>query len=148
MFNNNIQTSSVFGAGSVKMEAALKNPNQFREAVAIEIISGLPKSKIREFATSTEAKTMVESGIISQDAIDMLVDSQKNRISMAAVCQMAKEAEDPDWDELVRLRIEERRILNNLVAKYGSKADEIASNIQKDINKTIPKFTLSFIFAS
>lgn len=140
MFNNNIQTSSVFGAGSVKMEAALKNPNQFREAVAIEIISGLPKSKIREFATSTEAKTMVESGIISQDAIDMLVDSQKNRISMAAVCQMAKEAEDPDWDELVRLRIEERRILNNLVAKYGSKAGEIASNIQKDINKTIPSY--------
>ena len=140
MFNNNIQTSSVFGAGSVKMEAALKNPNQFREAVAIEIISGLPKSKIREFATSTEAKTMVESGIISQDAIDMLVDAQKNRISMAAVCQMAKEAEDPDWDELVRLRIEERRILNNLVAKYGSKAGEIASNIQKDINKTIPSY--------
>ena len=37
--------SSIFGAADIKLESALKNPNQFREAVIFETLNGLPSAK-------------------------------------------------------------------------------------------------------
>ena len=118
----------------------MKNPNQFREAVAVEIISRLPKSKINEFTKSNEAKAMMESGIISQDSIDMIADEQKSNIIKAAVCQMAKDNNDPEWDDLVEHRMEERRLFNSLFEKYGEEANKLTADIEKDISRMIPEY--------
>ena len=132
--------NSIFGSGSAIIECTLKNPNQFREAVAVEIISRLPKSKINEFTKSNEAKAMMESGIISQDSIDMIADEQKSNIIKAAVCQMAKDNNDPEWDDLVEHRMEERRLFNSLFEKYGEDANKLTADIEKDISRMIPEY--------
>ena len=133
--------SSVFGAADIKLESALKNPNQFREAVIFETLNGLPSAKRKEFIKSNEAKTMLTEGLITKDMLDRLASESDNSVLKTTVCQMAKENGDPIWDEFVRCRIEERRIMNELIAKYGEDAKPIADNADKDfVEACIPEY--------
>lgn len=140
-----LTTSRVFGSGNAVMENTLKNPNQFREAVLFEHISNLPPEKIKEFIHSDEAKTMVDNGMLSCDSIERLAHhaDKHHHHFHSAVCHMAKENEDPLWDELVKCRIEERRIMNEIIDKYGKKAEEspaVKNTISEFINKCIPEY--------
>lgn len=133
--------SSVFGAADIKLESALKNPNQFREAVIFETLNGLPSAKRKEFIKSNEAKTMLTEGLITKDMLDRLASESDNSVLKTTVCHMAKENGDPIWDEFVRCRIEERRIMNELIAKYGEDAKPIADNADKDfVEACIPEY--------
>ena len=140
MFYGNV-SSGVFGGADVKLESALKNPNQFREAVICETIRSLPSEKIKEFCTSEEAKAMINEGYITQDTIERLADSCDTGIFKTTVCHMAKEADDPDWDAFVMHQIESRRLMNDMIAKYGDKAKDIADNAQTDfIEHCVPEY--------
>lgn len=140
MFINPIN-SAVFGSGDMKLESALKNPNQFRDAVIFESLSSLPTKKINEFVNSEEAKTMINEGLISQDVLERLVNTSDKNILKTTVCHMAKENGDPIWDEFVKARIQERRIMNDLLEKYGKDAKLIADNAEKEIiNASIPEY--------
>ena len=140
MFINPIN-SAVFGSGDMKLESALKNPNQFRDAVIFESLSSLPTKKINEFVNSKEAKTMINEGLISQDVLERLVNTSDKNILKTTVCHMAKENGDPIWDEFVKERIQERRIMNDLLEKYGKDAKVIADNAEKEIvNASIPEY--------
>ncbi len=140
MFINPIN-SAVFGSGDMKLESALKNPNQFRDAVIFESLSSLPTKKINEFVNSKEAKTMINEGLISQDVLERLVNTSDKNILKTTVCHMAKENGDPIWDEFVKARIQERRIMNDLLEKYGKDAKVIADNAEKEIvNASIPEY--------
>lgn len=133
--------SSIFGAADIKLESALKNPNQFREAVIFETLNGLPSAKRKEFIKSNEAKTMLTEGLITKDMLDRLASESDNGVLKTTVCHMAKENGDPIWDEFVRCRIEERRIMNELIAKYGEDAKPIADNTDKDfVESCIPEY--------
>lgn len=136
--------SMVFGSGEAVMEATLlKNPNQLREAVVFERLSNLPRAKRAEFIRSREAKIMVENDIISQDSLDRLASDLNNTTMNTAVCHMAKEENNPLWDELVRCRMEERRLMNELILQYGEKVDKSPAikNIEAEfINKSIPEY--------
>ena len=133
--------SSVFGSADVKLESTLKNPNQFREAVLFEALNSLSASKRKEFVKSNEARTMLTEGLITKDMLDRLADESDNGVLKTTVCHMAKENGDPAWDELVRHRIEERRIMNDLIAKYSEKAKPIADNADKDfVESCIPEY--------
>lgn len=131
--------SSVFGPANVKLESALKNPNQFREAVIFESLSHLPAAKKREFIHSNEAKAMLEEGIITADMLDRLAADVDTGILKTSVCHMAKENGDPIWDEFVQCRIQERRLLNQLIEKYGKDAKNVADCAVKDLN-CIPEY--------
>ena len=140
MFYNNV-SSSVFGGANVKLESALKNPNQFREAVICESIRSLPPEKIKEFCSSEEAKAMINEGYITQDTIERLADGCDTGVFKTTVCHMAKEADDPDWDAFVMHQIESRRLMNDMIAKYGDKAKDIADNVQTDfVEACIPAY--------
>ena len=133
--------SSVFGSADAKLESTLKNPNQFREAVLFEALNSLSASKRKEFVKSNEARTMLTEGLITKDMLDRLADESDNGVLKTTVCHMAKENGDPAWDELVRHRIEERRIMNDLIAKYSEKAKPIADNADKDfVESCIPEY--------
>lgn len=134
--------SEVFGSANVKLESALKNPNQFREAVIFETLSNLPTSKIKEFVTSKEAKFMLSEGLISQETLEKLEgETNANPLLKTTVCHMAKENGDPIWDEFIKCRIEERRIMNELINKYKDKAYNIANNANKDfVESCIPEY--------
>lgn len=133
--------SKVFGAADVKMEGTLKNPNQFRDAVIFESLSHLSSSKIKEFVDSDEAKFMMNEGLISADVLDRLCQEDDNKLLKTTVCHMAKENNDPLWDNLVQTHIQERRILNDLLEKYGEAAKPIAENANRTfVESCIPEY--------
>ena len=134
--------SKVFGSSNVKMENTLKNPNQYKEAIIFESLNNLSVEKRREFINSAEAKTMIESGVISQDTVDRLRECDTDCITFkTTVCHMAKEESDPLWDELVECRIKERRLINELIEKYGEKAKTVSDKVEKEIvEASIPEY--------
>ena len=105
IFSNGV-SSQVFGPADIKLESALKNPNQFREAVLFESLNNLPAAKKKEFLTSPEAKAMLEEGLVTRDMLERLAAESDNGILKTTVCHMAKENGDPAWDELVKLRLQ------------------------------------------
>lgn len=134
-------TSKVFGSSDVVMESALKNPNQFREAVLFEALSAMPEKKIKEFVKSPEAKTMINEGMITQETLERLANEHKSGLIATTVCHMAKENGDPLWDEFVAARIQERRLMNDLLAKYGEQAKPVADAADKKIIEScIPEY--------
>ncbi len=141
LFKNEIHTGSVFGESNIVMENTLKNPNQFKEAVIYNSLASMPSNKIREFVASEEAKFMIKEGIIKQDCIDRLCTKQNNAIADTAVCHIAKEENDPLWNQFVAARIEERRIMNELIEKYGKQAADMAAKAYDDfIVPNVPEY--------
>ena len=140
MFNT--YTSSVFGGSQATLKGALKNPNLFTEAVVFESINRMPLHKIKEFVKSPEARQMLEANVISQESMDKLTAKAECSYLDTTVCHMAKEAGDPMWDELVALRMQERRLMNALKEKYMDQAKSVADNVESDIidHKVTPYF--------
>ena len=133
--------NSVFGGTDIKMEGTLKNPNQYRDAVLYESLSNLSSNKIKEFVTSNEAKMMINEGLISAEVLDRLCADDGNSLIKTTVCHMAKENGDELWDELVRCRMQERRILNDMLEKYGEEAKPVAESANKKfVEACIPEY--------
>ena len=132
----------IFGDGDLHLESVvLKNPNQYREAVLFEIVTNLPKSKQKEFINSPEAKAMLEDGIITRDFLERVAAEHDGGCLKTTVCHMAKENGDPLWDELIAARMTERRLMNELLAKYGTDAKTIVENANDEIiEMSIPEY--------
>lgn len=132
--------SRVFGEATAVMNTPLKNPNQYKEAVICEAIAELPDADVKKFVNSPEAKALEDNGTLSPEALERLANRKDNGQIMVAICHMAKESNDPLWDELVACRIQERRIFNNLAERYGAAAKKTVDTVQKDIIETcIPR---------
>lgn len=126
---------------SAQINAVLKNPNQFREAVIFEHMSHKDPATIKTFCSSSEAKAMIEAGTITYDTLDRLSQkaSSDRGVINTAVCHVAKENEDDLWKQLVQARAEERRIMNELLEKYRKDAAPVAINARTEIiDKCIP----------
>lgn len=134
-------SSKVFGEPQAVMEGALKNPNQYRNAVLFESLSALPEAKRREFVGSQEAKFMMENNMISPETLDRLISNDENRLLKTTICHMAKENGDPLWDALVQARMEERRVMNDLIAKYADEAQPVVEGTaRKFVETCIPEY--------
>ena len=135
-----IKESVVFGGSDVHMEGALKNPNQFRDAILYESLNSLSSDKVKEFVSSNEAKFMVEEGLMSPETLERLAN-QGDCILKTTICHMAKENGDPMWDELVRLHMQERRIMNDLIEKYADEAKPVAESAVKTfVEACVPEY--------
>lgn len=133
--------SKIFGEPQAVMEGTLKNPNQYRNAVLFESLSTLPENKRKEFVNSQEAKFMMENDIISPETLDRLIAGDDNRLLKTTICHMAKENGDPLWDELVQARMLERRVMNNLLAKYADEAQPVVEGAaRKFVETCIPEY--------
>lgn len=132
--------SKVFGSSDIKLESALKNPKQFGEAIIYEALSSLSTSKKKEFINSKEAKEMIKEGYITTDTLERLASESDNGILKTTVCHMAKENGDPLWDEFIHLRMQERRIMNDLIEKYSDKAEPVIEDINKKFIASIPSY--------
>lgn len=138
---NEALRESVFGGTNVVMENTLRDPNQYREAILFEALAAMPAKRIQEFVTSKEAKMMVTEGILKQDTIDRLASHHNNKILNTTICQLAKEADDPLWQELVAAHIQERRLMNELLEKYGAQAHTVADNAYENfVAPNLPKY--------
>lgn len=145
MLNNGfgLYSSQVFGSEEAQLEMALKEPNQYRNAVIFESLAAISESKRKEFVSSEEAKVLLKEGVITDEMLEKLgaMDKDDNHVFCTSILHMAKDEGDPLWDEFVKHHIEERRILNELIAKYGEEGQKMAANAQKNfIEAYIPSY--------
>ena len=122
------------------LDVELNNPNELLESYIYDDLSRLPESKRKEFAVSEEANVMLEKGIIGRRTLVKLSKSDdiERRIGMAAI-QMAKEKNDPIYDQLIKNRVKERELLGKINSKYANSAIRIAKASQKEYLKNMPK---------
>lgn len=137
------QYSEVFGSTDAVMENTLKNPNLYQQALVMESLMNLPEAKRKEFIHSNEARSMLEGGILTHDMLEKLAAESKedDDTFFTTIFHMAKEADDPLWSEFVAHRIEERRIMNDMIAKYGKEARPVADTAhEKYVESVVPEY--------
>lgn len=133
--------SMLFGEGVMAPKGIFKDTRPLQEAFVFAELSQLPKSKLREFMKGPECKYLVENDIISGDTLERLANEEYHDKAMElVVCHMAKENDDERWNELVRHRAEERRLMNELIGEYGDNARTYAESYREDfVYKCVPK---------
>lgn len=121
-------------------------PAGFLEACIADEVSHLSDEKIQEFCQSEEAQALVEAGVMRKKTLVRLSkkDDMSRRRTMAAFT-IAREKNDPLWSKLVKNRVMERKLIGEIVKKYGSKAEKVAKVGQKEYLKQ--KMPLSFMRA-
>ena len=121
-------------------------PYGFLEACIVDEVSHLSDEKIQEFCQSPEAEALVEAGVMRKKTLVRLSkkDDFSRRRTMAAFT-IAREKKDPLWSKLVKNRVQERKLIGEIVKKYGGKADKVARAGQKEYLKQ--KMPLSFMRA-
>lgn len=121
-------------------------PYGFLEACIVDEVSHLTDEKIQEFCQSPEAQALVEAGVMRKKTLVRLSkkDDFSRRRTMAAFT-IAREKKDPLWAKLVKNRVQERKLIGDIVKKYGGKADRVAKAGQKEYLKQ--KMPLSFMRA-
>ncbi len=138
-----INENSVFGGSNIVLESQLQNPQASKQAIIYEALTHLSIDRLREFVGSDEAKVMLKKEVLAPEDLERLKDDHCNHhgcpdsCSDIGCCVAAKENDDPLWNELVQARMRERRIMNDLMTKYG----ELGKNMATDfINKNIPAY--------
>ena len=121
-------------------------PYGFLEACIVDEVSHLSDEKIQEFCQSPEAQALVEAGVMRKKTLVRLSkkDDFSRRRTMAAFT-IARDKKDPLWAKLVKNRVQERKLIGEIVKKYGGKADKVAKAGQKEYLKQ--KMPLSFMRA-
>ena len=133
--------SMVFGEGVVTPHGAFKDIKPLQEAFVYNELSHLPKDKLRDFMKGPECKYLVEEDIISADTLEKLAsDEYQDKAEELVYCHMAKEVGDDRWDELVRHRAEERRLMNELIQTYGEAAKPYVAQYKENfVYNCVPK---------
>lgn len=126
---------SIFGNNNTFLESDL-NRSELLESYIYDEISKLGQETIQEFVHSQQAQAMVEAGIIGKKTLVKLskVDDLERRIGMAAL-QLAKDKSDPLFDKLVKVRVKEKELLDQINNKYMNKATQVAKIGQRDYLK-------------
>lgn len=126
-------------------KSIFKDTRPLQEAFVFAELSQMPKQKLREFMKGPECKYLVENDIISGDTLERLANEEyEDKAMELVVCHMAKENDDDRWNELVRHRAEERRLMNELIGEYGDNARTYAEQYRENfVYNCVPKDYLS-----
>lgn len=134
VYANILREDSVFAEVTVINDGIkLKDPKPIREAFVLNELANLPKDELKDYVKSSQARALVENEIISPAALEDLAKSAyADRGVEFMACHMAKENEDERWNELVRHRAEERRLLDDIIRDYGPGASKMCDGYRKD----------------
>ena len=121
-------------------------PQGFLEMCIADEVAHLSDDKIREFCESEEAQALLERGVMRKKTLVRLSkkDDMSRRRTMAAFT-IARDKKDPLWAKLVKNRVMERKLIGDIVKKYGVQAEKVAKVGQKEYLKQ--KMPLSFMRA-
>ena len=121
-------------------------PQEFLEMCIADEVSHLSDERIQEFCESDEAQALVEAGVMRKKTLVRLSkkDDMSRRRTMAAFT-IARDKKDPVWAKLVKNRVQERKLIGDIVRKYGNQAERVAKVGQKEYLKH--KMPLSFMRA-
>ena len=122
-------------------KSIFKDTRPLQEAFVFTELSHMPKQKLREFMKGPECKYLVENDIISGETLERLANEEyEDKAMELVVCHMAKENDDDRWNELVRHRAEERRLMNELIGEYGDNARTYAEQYRESfVYNCVPK---------
>jgi|GEM_PF-1755893 len=111
----------------------VENVDELLEAFIAYELAHLTPEQFKAFTESEECQAMLEKRLVGRNTLIRLSknDDLTRRTKMAAF-QVAKEKNDPLWDKLVKLRVKERQLINQITKKYGSKAQRAAKVGQRD----------------
>lgn len=99
-----------------------------------------------EFFNSEYPKALEEAGIVSKKTLVRLSKKDDlHRRKKMVVFQMAKDNNDPLYNQLVKLRKKEKGIIGKLYMKYSGRADKVALKGQKNYLKNNRLVSLNFV---
>lgn len=134
--------SNIFGSELLGSDAITEGVNMqaLVEAFFYDDISRGSEKQIKEFCESAEAKALLEKGVFKKPTLMRLgqADDLKRRQKLTAF-ELAKQAKDPLWTQLVKNRQKEKELINKIMKKYGNKAEKVAKIAQKDYIKAARK---------
>lgn len=126
-----------FGLIEESLDQVFADPNQIISQMIEEEVSQLPYEKIQEFcAPGGVGEQLVAEGKLHKRTIVRLSkkDDLSKRRKMAAL-NLARENKDPLWDKLALNRVKERELIEKIMTKYGTKANKVAVQSQKEFLK-------------
>lgn len=134
----------LYGTESIKsIETVAKNPTLI-EAYFTDDLMRMNSEQIKEFCESSEAQILQEKQVLKKSTLVRLSkeDDEKRRIKLTAY-QLAKEANDPEWEKLKSFTAKRKSSIEKIMKKYGHKAAKIAKIAQKNYISTASKISSS-----
>ena len=130
-----------------RLNGDLNSSRRLQEAFLIDDLSRLPSDQLREFCESDEAKALVEANVLRKPTLVRLSkkDDETRRIKIAAY-EICKEENPNLWKKLADNRVKEKKLINQIMTLYRSRAIKKARAEQKEYIKTAKKvkFPISF----
>ena len=117
----------------------IEDQDALLESFMVDLISRLDDDSRRAYMESAEFQALYEAGVMKHRTLVRLSkeDDLERRIHVAAL-QRAREKGDADWEALRKNRINERRLLNKIYAKYSMQVKRDAVQAQKRLIKITP----------
>ena len=135
--NYGIQESAYSGTegeeGIIDMAALI-------ETMLVDAICQMPDAQRHAYLESQELQDLCEAGIVGHRSITRLnkQDDFTRRLHLAAL-QKAKENGDANWEALRKNRIQERRLREQIFARYANEVRRDAMQAQRRLLKISPR---------
>lgn len=131
---------SLYGASSITSLETFANSNTVLEMFFVDDLLRLNSDQRKQFCESAEAKILEEKAVLKKPTMMRLSkdDDMKRRIKLIAY-QMAKDANDPEWEKLKKYTALRKESIAKIMKKYGAKAERAAKIAQKNYIATAQK---------
>ena len=130
-----------------RLNGDLNSSRNLQEAFLVDDLSRLPSDVLKDFCESAEAKALVEANVLRKPTLVRLSkkDDETRRIKIAAY-EICKEENPNLWKKLADNRVKEKKLINQIMKHYRSRAIKRAKQEQKEYIKTAKKikFPASF----
>ena len=130
-----------------RLNGDLNSSRRLQEAFLVDDLSRLPSVVLKEFCESEEAQALVEANVLRKPTLVILSkkDDETRRIKIAAY-EICKEENPNLWKKLADNRVKEKKLINQIMTLYRSRAIKKARAEQKEYIKTAKKvkFPISF----
>lgn len=129
--------SNLYGTTHIASIEEAANSNSLLELYLVDDILKGTSEEIKNFCESEEAQILIEKQVLNKPTLHRLSkeDDLKRRIKLTSY-QLAKDSNDPNWNKLVKYQKLRKQYAQNILNKYGNKAERIAKIAQKNYIKT------------
>ena len=144
-FGETLDNQSVNESYDDSMDDGVRDKNALLESILVDQVRRMDDTSRNEYLRSDEFQNLCEAGVATRKTIVRFnkQDDLTRRIHLAAL-QKAKEENSPLWHKLHKNRIEEKKLLKQIIERYGMKVRADAIKSQRRLIKLSPKaFDLS-----
>ena len=130
-----------------RLNGDLNSSRNIQEAFLVDDLSRLPSEQLKEFCESDEAKALVEANVLRKPTLVRLSkkDDETRRIKIAAY-EICKEENPNLWKKLADNRVKEKKLINQIMTLYRSRAIKKARAEQKEYIKTAKNVKIPISF--